>query len=106
MINLYINTHTLLVPSGFPTYPWVGTDAAVESSIIAGDGKSVDQRLRELWRLLKVVVFEIVCFHLHACGGKGKGMGLCMILVLSGIMWGIPYVIRERQCFLFCFVDH
>lgn len=28
-------------------------------------------------------------------------MGLCMILVLSGIMWGIPYVVRERQCVLF-----
>lgn len=105
MINLYINRHTLLVPSGSPTYPWVGTDAAVESSIIAGDGKSVDQRLCELWRLLEVVVFKIVRFHLHACGGKGKGMGLCMILVLSGIMWGIPYVIRERQWFFLLIID-
>lgn len=86
---------------GSPTYPWVGTDTTVESSIVAGDGKSVDQRLRELWRLLEVVVFEIVRFHLQACGGKGKGMGLCMILMLSGIMWGIPYVMRERHCVLF-----
>lgn len=47
------------------------------------------------------MVFEIVRFHLQACGGKGKGMGLCMILVLSGIMWGNPYVVRERQCVWF-----
>lgn len=86
---------------GSPTYPWVSTDATVESSIVAGDGKSVDQRLRELWRLLEVVVIVIVRFHLQACWGKGKGMGLCMILVLSGIMWEIPCVMRERQCFSF-----
>lgn len=81
------------------TYPWVGTDTTVQSSIIAGDGKSVDQWLREFWRLFEVVIVVIGLFHLHTCGGKGKGMGFCMILSLSGIMWGIPYVMRERQCF-------
>lgn len=78
-----------------PTYPWVGTDAAVESSIVAGDGKSVDQRLCELWRLLEVAVVVLRRFHLQACWGKGKGMGLCMILTLIGIMWGIAYVHDE-----------
>lgn len=91
----------LVLVLGSPTYPWVGTDATVESGIVTGDGKSVDQRLCELWCLLEVVVTVIVHFHLQACWGKGKGMGFCMILVLSGIMWGIPYVTRERQCFLF-----
>lgn len=83
---LYIHHFTI----GSPTYPWVGTDTTVKSSVVAGDGKSVDQRLCELWRLLEVVVAEIVRFDLHACWGKGKGMGLCMILALSGIMWEIP----------------
>lgn len=82
-----------------PTYPWVGTDTTVQSSIVASNGKSVDQWLRELWRLLEVSVNVLGRFHLHACWGKGKGMGLCMILALSGIMWGIPYVMRERQRF-------
>ncbi len=50
-----------------PTYPWVGTDATVESSVVAGDGKSVDQRLCELRRLLEVVVDVVVRFHLQAC---------------------------------------
>lgn len=95
MINLYIYLSIIYTYTSFtcgsPTYPWVGTDATVESSIVAGDGKSVNQRLCELWCLLEVVVIVLVRFHLHACGGvKGKGMGTCMILVLSGIMWGIP----------------
>lgn len=79
------------------TYPWVGPNTTVQSSIVAGDGKNVDQRLRELRRLLEVVIIVLGCLHLQACGGIGKGMGLCMILALSGIMWGIPYVTRERQ---------
>lgn len=83
------------------TYPWIGTDAAVKGGVVASNGKGVDQRLCELWRLLEVMVFEIMCFHLQACGGKGKGMGLFMILVLSGIMWGIPCVVRDRQRILF-----
>lgn len=81
------------------TYPWVGTHAAVKCSVVAGHGESVDKWLCELRRLLEVVVIVLLCFHLQACGGKGKGMGLYMILALSGIMWDIPYVMRERQYF-------
>lgn len=87
--------------TSFTTYPWVCTDTAVQSSIVASDGKSVDKWLRELWRLLEVAVIVLWCFHLQACGGKGKGMGLCKILKLSGIMWETPFVMRERQCFVF-----
>lgn len=87
--------------SSSSTYPWVCTDAAVKSSVVAGDSKGVDKWLRELRCLLEVMVIVLWYFHLQACGGKGKGMGLCMILALSGIMWEIPYVMRERQFFLF-----
>lgn len=87
--------------SGTSAYPRIGPDAAVERGVVAGDGKSVDQRLRELGRLLEVVVFKFVRFDLQACGGKGTGTGLCMILVLSGIMWGVPCVARDRQRIVF-----
>lgn len=50
-----------------PTYPWVGTDAAVQSSIIAGNSKSIDQWLRELWSLFEVMIFKILHFYLQTC---------------------------------------
>lgn len=52
-----------------PTYPWVGTDTAVQSSIIAGNSKGIDQWLRELRSLFEVVIFKILHFYLQTCGG-------------------------------------
>lgn len=81
------------------THPWVGTDTAVEGGVVASNGTGVDEWLCELWCLLEVMVIILWDFHLHACWGKGKGMGFCMILTLSGIMWG--FVCDEGKTMFF-----
>lgn len=50
-----------------PTYPWVGTNAAVQSSVVASYSKRVNQWLRELRGLFKVVIFKTLHFQLQTC---------------------------------------
>lgn len=49
------------------TYLWIGTDAAVQRSIVASYSKCINQWLRELWSFFEVMVFEILHFHLQTC---------------------------------------
>lgn len=66
MCILYICIDRQLAPVS-PTYPWVGTDAAVQSSIVASYSKRIDKWLRELRSLFEVTIFEILHFHLQTC---------------------------------------
>lgn len=50
-----------------PTYPWVGTDAAVQSSVVASYSKRINKRLCELRSLFEVTIFKILQFHLQTC---------------------------------------
>lgn len=65
-VYFYICIARRLAPVS-PTYPWVGTDAAVQSSIVASYSKRINQRLRELRSLFEVVIFKILHFHLQTC---------------------------------------
>lgn len=63
---LYICIDRRLAPVS-PTYPWVGTDTAVQSGIVASYSKRINQWLRELWSLFEVMIFKILHFHLQTC---------------------------------------
>lgn len=65
-VYLYIYIDRWLAPVS-PTYPWVGTDAAVQSSIVASYSKRINQWLCELRSLFEVTIFEILHFHLQTC---------------------------------------
>lgn len=65
------------------TYPWIGTDAAVQSSVVASNSKSIDQWLRELRSLFEVVIFKILHFHLQTCMVEGNIF--CMIQVNASV---------------------